>query len=302
MKNKYRILIRVLALVLSVSCLPLRAGILNSVKGTVTDSETGQPIPGVKIILTAATLKYETMTDNKGFVYKTGLETAMYEIRFEKDGYIPGTSSFRLAISETRDISTQLKPLKQEAPTPQKVSLMKKGCELINAGKFPDAINTLTEAITATPTNPLLYYYRGFAVEKNGDPEKALEDFKKSLELDPEFLLSLSETGKIYAKKKDLNNAVIYYKKAYDLGTKDVLALYNYGVCVFNLGNNDEAQKVFEKLISIDPNYPDAYYQLGIIYMGANDNAKAKEFLEKFVAMDPANENASVAKEILSAL
>ncbi len=302
MKNKYRISMWALALVLAVSCLPLRAGILNSIRGTITDSETGQPIPGVKITMTAATLKYETVTDNKGFVYKTGMETAVYEIRFEKDGYIPGFSSFRLAISETRDISTQLKPLKQVPLPQQKVSLLKKGTEQINTGKFPDAINTFTEAITATPTNPLLYYYRGFAVEKNGDPDKALEDYKKSLELDPEFLLSLAEAGKIYAKKKDLDNAVIYYKKAYDLGIKNVLALYNYGVCLFNQGNNDEALKVFEKLVSIDPNYPDAYYQLGIIYMGANDNAKAKEYLEKFVAMDPGNENASVAKEILSAL
>ncbi|MCX6579266.1 MAG: tetratricopeptide repeat protein [Candidatus Aminicenantes bacterium] len=302
MKNKYRILMWVLTLTLSVSFLPLRAGILNSVRGTITDSETGQPIPGVKITMTAAALKYETVTDDKGFVYKSGLETAMYEIRFEKDGYIPGTSSFRLAISETRDISTQLKPLKQAPPPPQKVSLLKKGSELINAGKFPAAITALTEAITAAPTNPLLYYYRGFAIEKNGDPDKALEDFKKSLELDPQLVLSLAEVGKIYAKKKDLDNAVIYYKKAYDLGIKDVLSLYNYGVCLFNLGNNDEALKVFEKLAAIDPNYPDTYYQLGIIYMGAGDNAKAKEFLEKFVAMDPANENASVAKEILSAL
>jgi len=302
MKNKYRILMWVLTLTLSVSFLPLQAGILNSVRGTITDIETGQPIPGVKITMTAAALKYETVTDDKGFVYKSGLETAMYEIRFEKDGYIPGTSSFRLAISETRDISTQLKPLKQAPPPPQKVSLMKKGTELINAGKFPDAIKILTEAITATPTNPQLYYYRGFAVEKSGDPDKALEDYKKSLELDPGFLLSLAEAGKIYAKKKDLDNAVIYYKKAYDLGTKDVLSLYNYGVCLFNLGNSDEALKVFEKLVSIDPNYPDTYYQLGIIYMGANDNAKAKEFLEKFVAMDPGNENVPVAKEILSAL
>lgn len=302
MKNKYRILMWTFALVLAVSCLPLRAGILNSVRGTITDSETGLPIPGVKIIITASTLRYETVTDEKGFVYKTGLETATYEIRFEKEGYIPGTSGFRLAISETRDISTQLKPIKQVAPPPQKVSLTNKGVEQINSGKFPEAINTLTEAITAAPSNPLLYYYRGLAIEKNGDMDKALEDFKKSLELDPQLLLSLAEAGKIYAKKKDLNNAVIYYKKAFDLETKDVLTLYNYGVCLFNLGNSDEAQKVFEKLISIDPNYPDAYYQLGIIYMGANDNAKAKEFLEKFVAMDPKNENVPVAKEILSTL
>lgn len=301
MTNKHSRLIWILVLVVVGLWTPLKASILNSVRGTITDSETGQPIPGVKITMTAVSAKFETISDDKGFVYKTGLNNGLYEIKYEKDGYVPAISNFRLAIEETRDISTQLKPLK-EVQQPQKVSLMTKGVELLNAGKFPDAINTLTEAITATPSNPLLYYYRGFALDKSGDPDKALEDYKKSLELDPAFLLSLPEAGKIYMKKKDLNNAVVYYKKAFELGTTDVIALYNYGSCLFNLGKNDEALKVYEKLISIDPNYPDSYYQLGIIYMGLNDNAKAKEYLEKFITMAPENENAAVAKEILSAL
>ncbi|HLP44489.1 MAG TPA: tetratricopeptide repeat protein [Candidatus Deferrimicrobium sp.] len=301
MKNKHCTLMWILVLGLVVSCVSLQASILNSIRGTITDSETGQPIPGVKITLSNPSVKYETETDDKGFVYKAGLNNGMYELKYEKGGYIPGITNIRLGFSETKDISVQLKAIK-EVQQPQKVSLMSKGVELINTGKFPDAINTLTEAITATPTNPLLYYYRGFAYDKSGNPDKALEDYKKSLELDPTFLLSLSEAGKIYAKKKDLNNAVIYYKKAFELGTKDVIALYNYGSCLFNLGNNEEALKVFQKLVEIDPNYPDAYYQLGIIYMGLNDNTKAKENLAKFITMDPENENAAVAKEILGTL
>ncbi|MCU0289209.1 MAG: tetratricopeptide repeat protein [Acidobacteria bacterium] len=301
MKTKHNLLIGILVLGLTVSGILLQASILNSVRGTITDSDTGQPIPGVKITISNPNSKYETTTDNKGFVYKAGINNGMYELKYEKEGYIPAITNVRLAISETRDISIQMKPIK-EVQQPQKVSLMNKGVELINAGKFPDAINTLNEAITATPNNPLLYYYRGFAYDRTGNQDKALEDYKKSLELDPTFLLSLSEVGKIYAKKKDLNNAVIYYKKAYDLGTKDVIALYNYGSCLFNLGNNEEALKVFEKLAETDPNYPDTYYQLGIIYMGLNDNAKAKANLAKFIGMDPENENAAVAKEILNTL
>ena len=158
---------------LAVGLIPLQASILNSIRGTITDSETGQPIPGVKITLINPAVKYETVTDNKGFVYKAGLNNGMYEIKYEKEGYIPGISNIRLAISETKDISTQLKAIK-EVQQPQKVSLMNKGVELINTGKFPDAINTLTEAITATPTNPLLYYYRGIAYDRSGDSEKGI--------------------------------------------------------------------------------------------------------------------------------
>jgi tetratricopeptide (TPR) repeat protein len=280
--------------------LPLQSSILNSVRGTITDKDTGEPIPGVKIIIEIETIKYELVTDKKGYFYKSGLKNGTYQVKYEKDGYIPAVSSFHLGISETKDISVQLQVLKEVKPV--KKSLMRKGVELLNAGKYTDAVETLTKAIEETPENPVLYYYRGFSYDKSGDTDKALADHKKALDLDPGFLLSLSEAGKIFAKKRDLNNAVTYYKKAYDLGTTDVLALYNYGVCLINLGNSSEALKVFEKLISLAPHYADAYYQLGIIYLGLNDNARAKEYLQKFVDMDPENTNASVAKEILKTL
>lgn len=286
--------------IISMFHLPLQSSILNSVKGTVTDKDTGEPIPKVKITITFEALNYELVTDKKGYFYKSGLKNGTYRVKYEKDGYIPSISSFHLSISEKRDISIQLKVLKVVKTV--KKSLMRKGVELLNAGKYTDAIEPITKAIEETPENPVLYYYRGFCYDKSGDQDKALEDHKKALELDPEFLLSLSEAGKIFAKKGDLNSAVTYYKKAYDLGTKDVLSLYNYGVCLINLGNNSKALKVFEKLISLEPNYADAFYQLGIIYLGLNDNAKAKEYFQKFIEMDPENTNASVAKEILKTL
>ena len=282
--------------------LPLHSSILNSVKGVITDQDSGEPIPGVSITLTIGAFKHQTKTDEKGAFYKGGLKNGMYNVKFEKEGYIPAISNFRLGIADKRDLSVALKKLKVVEPVQKKKSKSVIGAELLNAQKYPEAIKVLTEAIAETPENPLIYYYRGFALDKTGDPDKALADYKKSLELDPEFQLSLGEAGKILAKKGDIEGAAAYYKKSYELGTTDVLALYNYGACLINLGNNDDAQKVFEKLLSIDPNYPDAFYQLGIIYLGKNDNARAKEYLQKFLELDPDNENASVAQEILKTI
>jgi tetratricopeptide (TPR) repeat protein len=287
----------------SFSQLPLLPSILNNVKGTITDSESGEPIPGVVITLTSGSYSHAMTADEKGFVYKSGLKNGMYQVKYEKEGYLPAISNFRVGIADTRDISVKLKKLKTaEPPVKKEKSLATKGAELLNARKYPEAVTVLTEAIEKTPENPLLYYYRGFALDKTGEQDKALADYKKSLEIDPEFQLSLGEAGKILAKKGDLEGAVVFYKKAYELGTSDVLALYNYGVCLINLAQNDEALKVFEKLLSLDPNYPDAFYQMGIIYLGQGDNNKAKEYLQKFIDLDPENENVSVAKEILTTI
>ncbi|MCP5102317.1 MAG: tetratricopeptide repeat protein [bacterium] len=282
--------------------LPLQSSVLCSVKGIISDQESGGPLPGVNVTLTFASLKYELTTDKKGYFYKSGLKNGIYQVKYEKDGYIPTIYNFRLRVSEKKDISFQLKALQVVQPVKAKKSIMKKGVELLNAGKYAEAVKKLTEAAEESPENPLIYYYRGFSFDKSGDPGKALDDYKKSLQLDPDLLISLSEVGKIYAKKGDLNNAVKHYKKAYDLDTKDILSLYNYAVCLINLGKNDEALKVLEKLLTVDPKYADAFYQLGIIYLGTNDNAKAKEYLQKFIEMDPENSNVAVAKEIIKTL
>jgi len=282
--------------------LPLHSSILNSVKGVITDQDSGEPIPGVSITLTIGSFQHQTKTDEKGTFYKGGLKNGMYNVKFEKEGYIPAISNFRLGIADKRDLSVALKKLNVVEPVIKKKSKSNIGAELLNAQKYPEAVKVLTEAVAETPENPLIYYYRGFALDKTGEPDKALADYKKSLELDPEFQLSLGEAGKILAKKGDIEGAAAYYKKSYELGTTDILALYNYGACLINLGNNDDAQKVFEKLLSIDPDYPDAFYQLGIIYLGKNDNARAKEYLQKFLELDPDNENASVAQEILKTI
>lgn len=281
--------------------LPLQSSVLNSVRGKITDKATGDPIPGVKITLTIGAAEYSTTTDAKGGFYKSGLKNGVYKVKYEKEGYIPAMTSVRLSISEKRDISVKLEVMAVVAK-PKEKSLLRKGVEKLNAQNYPEAIEILTKAIENTPENPLLYYYRGFSLDKTGEPDKALADYKKSLELKPDFQLSLPEAGKILAKKGDVADAVTYYKKAYDLGTTDVLALYNYGSCLINLGNNDDAMKVFEKLLTVDPNYPDAHYQMGIIYLGLGDNAKSKAALKKFLELDPENSNASVATEILKTM
>lgn len=300
--NKWKIVL-LIAVTFVISQLPLQSGsVLNSVKGVITDKESGEPIPGVVITLTVDALKHTTKTDEKGAFYKGGLKNGMYNVKYEKEGYIPAVSNFRMGIADRRDLSVALKKIKAVEPVKKKKSKSRIGAEMLNAQKYPEAVKVLTEAIAETPENPLIYYYRGFALDKTGEQDKALADYKKSLELDPEFQLSLGEAGKILAKKGDINGAVVFYKKSYELGTTDTLALYNYGACLINLGNNDEALKVFEKLLSIDPGYPDAFYQLGIIYLGKMDNAKAKEYLQKFIELDPENSNASVAKEILKTI
>mgnify|MGYP001094845819 CR=1 FL=1 len=279
------------------------ANMTGAAEGYIKDAQTGKSLSKVKITLIytkSEIMKYELRTDKKGHFYRGGLTPGFYKVMFEKDGYLPLATSIRVKLGDTSKVDIKLKPVETLVTKSVKSSIQ--GSELLNSGKYEEAIEKFTEAITEEQLNPIYYYYRGVALEKSGNADKALEDYQKSVELEPDFILPLSRAGIILAKSRNFERAAEFYKKSVELGDQNTATHYNYGVCLLNLGNNAEAKSVFEKLLTMDKNYSDAYYQLGIIYIGFGEASKAKEFLQKFIDMDPENKNASIAKEILKTL
>jgi tetratricopeptide (TPR) repeat protein len=303
MRSKTGIKIFLILALLRYSQLPVFPQVLGAIKGHVLGKEAGKPVAEAKVIIVSAkiqSIKYEVITDKNGFFYKSGLQPGMYQVSFEKSGFVPAVTNLRLTIGEQRDITITLEIIKQS--TNAAMSLITQAETMLNEGKFQAVIDKITTASNSEPLNYLLYYYRAVALEKVEDQQKALADYQKALELKPDFFLVLTNIGKLYARTGNYQKAIEFYKKALETGSTDVLTLYNYGVCLINVGNNTEAKTVFEKLLAIDPAYPDAHYQLGIICLGLGDTAKAKEYLNKFIHLDPENSNVPLARDILKSL
>jgi tetratricopeptide (TPR) repeat protein len=284
----------------------LWGAVTGAVDGAVKDKASGQVLEGVKVTIVFSknqAMAYELQTDKKGHFYKGGLVPGSYNLTFEKDGYIPQSGYVRVFLEQTTPVEAHLETAK--GPTAAGVTWTKaagQASELISAGRYDKAIAGLGEAITQDPAQAVLFYYRGFALEKLGQGDRALEDYRKAAELKPDFVLPLSRSGVILAKKGDFEKAAGFYERAVELGDRNPETYYNSGVCLINLGRKEEARVAFEKLLTLDPGYADGYYQLGLIFLGNGETAKAKDYLQKFIGLDPENTNAALAKEILKSL
>ncbi len=279
------------------------AGVLSSVKGEISDSKKKVKIEKVKITiesLRVKTIKYTLYTDSKGGFYKTGLQPGVYAITYEKEGYIPKRKVVRIGIAETVDLSNSLDAIKSATNAPKNKN--REAINALNKGKYDSALKLFTELSNNNPKNPVYYFYIGLINEKLKNYDKAIEFYKKSLEIKKDFSFSLQKLGTLYAKKGDFKKAINFYKKAIDAGSGDIDIYYNYGVCQINLGDSIKAKDYMEKVIKLDPGYADAYYQLGLIYLNLGDMGKAKEFLNKFIKMDPKNKNVQLAQQILKSL
>lgn len=283
--------------------MPIAAEVMNSVKGTISDGKTGQPIADVRITLISTrvqTYRIELASDREGSVYKNGIPIGSYEVQFEKEGYFPARSTIRLSIGDSYDISLKLEPVPDQSASG--AGLLRSVVELVNAGKFAEASSKAGDGLGKEPANAMLYYYRGYCQEKSANAAAAIMDYGRAVELKPDFALALAGLGKLQARQGEYAKAAGNYKKACELSPNDMDALYNYGICLVNLGENAEARKTFEKVLTIDAAHADACYQLGLVLLGLGDMAKAKECLQSFLTIAPQHKDAATAKAIIDSI
>jgi tetratricopeptide (TPR) repeat protein len=281
-----------------------QSGVAAAVKGYVKDAQTGDVIPKAKIVMVFSksdSVRYTLETDKKGYYYKSGLTPGYYRFTVEKEGFLPTETTVRARLADTVQHDFELQVLEVN-PVAEAAKAGQKGMKLFNEAKWDEAVEEFSEGILEDPANPTLYFFRGLSQENNGQVEEALVDYKKAIEIKPDFILPYSRSGKIYARQQNHEKAKELYQKAVELGDQDITTLYNYGVVLINLGQSPEAKNIFEKLLAVDDGYPDAYYHLGIITIGQGDAEKAKELLKRFLELDPENPNAPVAQKIIESL
>lgn len=103
--------------------------------------------------------------------------------------------------------------------------------EMINiylkAGKNKEAMDYLSKAISLQPNNPTFYFALGSLYDQTKQQDKAIESYKKAIELDPKFVDAYLNAGASY---------------------------YNAGIEHFNTANNSTDNKVYEaeKKIALD--------------------------------------------------
>lgn len=151
--------------------------------------------------------------------------------------------------------------------------------------------------------------------------DKAVADFEKAIELNPELTSAYTELSKQYKKQKNFSkandvllkyiskfgedakvnnsigvnyysladdkNAIIYYKKAIELEPNFSDAYFNLGLSSKMLSDWDESIKAFEKAVQLNAQDYEAYYYLGEVYENKGDIKKAKEYYEICLKINP---------------
>ena len=137
------------------------------------------------------------------------------------------------------------------------------------------------------PLNAEEYFGKGLGWDRLQDYHKAIQNYDKGIELNPQHAGTYNNRGLAKDDLKDYAGAIADYNKAIELDPKDTVYYNNRGIAKYNLKDYAGALADYNKAIELDPQYPNAYICRGIARYDLNDYAGAIADYDKAIELNP---------------
>ncbi len=159
---------------------------------------------------------------------------------------------------------------------------------------YDKAISDYNKAIELNPNFDTAYNNRGFAYDEKGEYDKAISDYNKAIEINPNFDTAYNNRGSAYGKKGDYDKAFDDYNKAISENSKNDSAFLNRGNMYYKQGAYGKAIEDYTKAIQLNSKNDSAYNNLaGLLATCADakyrNGARAVEFAKKAMVLCPNN-------------
>jgi tetratricopeptide (TPR) repeat protein len=120
-----------------------------------------------------------------------------------------------------------------------------------------------------------------------GEFSKAIADFDKAIELNPDFIYYYRERGEIHAKAKNYNLAIADFTKFIKLKPEDHISYEERGNAYLNIGNYQKAITDFNTAIKIKPDGQYLYLERGNAYQKMGQYQKAISDYDRAIEINP---------------
>jgi len=169
------------------------------------------------------------------------------------------------------------------------------GNTFVREGRLDEAIYEFRKSIEINPDFGEAYTNLGFALEQNGLADDALQNYRTALSLNPDDYVAQTNIGRIFFIREDYENAIIEYEKAVRMNLDYPDARLGLGVVYYRQYHIDEALKELNVAIELNPNYGEAYYNVGLIHLGEKKTGEAIANFKKAIDIDPMYDDAHVS-------
>lgn len=151
-------------------------------------------------------------------------------------------------------------------------------------GNYDDAIKYLTRALEESPKKQSIYFELGSSYLGKGDREKAFELFKRSYDLNPDYIESkiIYAVGAIYTKNVQLLNQILP-----QIDKKILISDNRFLKAYADIGENNTVVLILSTRLSEDPTNPQTKLSLASAYSVTGQKQKAIDLINEVIASNP---------------
>jgi tetratricopeptide (TPR) repeat protein len=164
---------------------------------------------------------------------------------------------------------------------------IEKGNNNYHKSEFEKAIEAYKKAIEINPDSDMAYSNMGSAYAGLKKFEEAIEACKKAIEIDPDSDGAHHNIGLAYYNLGKFERAIEAYKKAIEIKPDSYMAYCNMGLAYDKLGELKEAIKAHKKAIEFNSNIDKAYCGMGHAYASLDKLKEAIEAYKKAIEIKP---------------
>ena len=138
------------------------------------------------------------------------------------------------------------------------------------------------------PDDPIPHNNLGWYFQNQGHYEKAVEEYKAALQIDPYMLVTYSGVIWIYLEKiGQMDSALIWSKKMIKYGPDNPWGYFNLGSAYVGMDDFENAELAYLKAGELNPSFSLNQYRLAHIYRIQGKNDKAIEVLKNILKISP---------------
>ena len=154
---------------------------------------------------------------------------------------------------------------------------------------WQDDIALFSHAIAVTKNNDTAHLNLGFALEKDGQKNEALAEYRAALKLAPDRAEVHNNIANLLDDMGRPDEAAAEYEEALRINPNHVASHNNYGTLLVEQGKFDEAMKHYEQSARLAPNDWHAPYLIGKVLLKEGRDPEAIPYFRRAVQMDPNN-------------
>ena len=189
--------------------------------------------------------------------------------------------------NEIIKICTQILSLSDANNKRKTTAYILRGVAYDSIGEYGRAIQDFDKAIELEPNDAETYCNRGNAYTNKGEYDRAIQDYDKVIELEPKHVEAHAHRGAAYGNKGEHDRAIQDFDKAIELDPSDAEVYCIRGIAYEHKGEYNRAVQNYDKAIELDPYDKKAYYNRGNAYAHKGKYDRAIQDYDKAIELDP---------------